>query len=157
MGEILFYFILFYVGDVWGGCFTLTRILVLTKDGSLCVKFLIMRNLMYNATYNHYNHLWWHILYFSHFQNLKFVNSAMWTHQGVNWFFPFKPNFCNFFEFSVTKSTQKSINIVHTLALKIVKWSLLNLKWQGLSKNAPKFQYSFQFQFYLVFVEKMIQ
>jgi hypothetical protein len=52
------------------------------------------------------------------------------------------------------------INIFHVLALKIVKWTLLNLIRQGLSKNsknASKFQYSCQFWFYLFFIEKMIE
>ncbi len=52
------------------------------------------------------------------------------------------------------------MNIFHTLALKIVKQTLLNLTRQGLSnntKNTLKSQYSFQFRFYLIFVEKMVQ
>jgi hypothetical protein len=34
-----------------------------------------------------------HVLYFSHFQNWKFLNSAMWTHWGLNWFFLPNPIF----------------------------------------------------------------
>jgi hypothetical protein len=48
----------------------------------------------------------------------------------------------------------------HTLALEIVKQTLLNLTCQGLSnntKNTSKFQYSFQFWFDLIIIEKMVQ
>jgi hypothetical protein len=73
--------------------------------------------------------------------------------------FPSRPNFCKLSEFPTTKFTQKII-LFHTLTLKIVEKNLLNLSHQEFSnntKNTPKFQYSFQFQFYLVFIEKMIQ
>jgi hypothetical protein len=33
------------------------------------------------------------ILYFSHFQNWKFLNLVMWTHWGLNWFFLPNPIF----------------------------------------------------------------
>jgi hypothetical protein len=55
-------------------------------------------------------------LYFSHFQNWKFLNSTMWTHWELNWIFFPNP----IFEFPATESTQKLISF-HTLALKIVK------------------------------------
>ncbi len=73
--------------------------------------------------------------------------------------FPSGPNFCKLSEFPTTKFTQKII-LFHTLTLKIVKKNLLNLSHQEFSnnaKNTPKFQYSFQFEFYLVLIEKMIQ
>jgi hypothetical protein len=51
-------------------------------------------------------------------------------------------------------------NIVHILGLKIMKSTLLNQTWWGLSnntKNAPKFQYYFRSWFFKKFNEKMVQ
>ncbi len=73
--------------------------------------------------------------------------------------FPPKPNFCNLFWFPANK-IHSDINILHILALKIVKHNFLNLTHWGLSNNTksvPKFHYSFQFWFYLIFIEKMVQ
>jgi hypothetical protein len=75
--------------------------------------------------------------------------------------FSFQSPFCDLFEFPTTICThQKFNNIVHILGLKITKSILLNQTWQGLSnntKNAPKFQYSFQSWFFKKFNEKMVQ
>jgi hypothetical protein len=50
------------------------------------------------------------------------------------------------------------INIFHTLALKIVKETLLNLTlpraFPNNTKDTPKLQWRFCFQFYLIFIEK---
>jgi hypothetical protein len=79
---------------------------------------------------------------------------------AFNWIFLPNP-FCNLFEFLTTICThQKFNNIVHILNLKITKSTLLNQTWWGLSnntKNAPKFQYSFQFWFFEKFNEKIVQ
>jgi hypothetical protein len=63
--------------------------------------------------------------------------------------------FLQFVWISSNKPTQ--INIFHTLALKIVKQTLLNLTYWELSNNtmnALKFQYSFQFGFHLILIKK---
>jgi hypothetical protein len=84
--------------------------------------------------------------------------AEIWMHSIE---FSFQTLFCNLFEFPTTIHThQKFNNIVHILGLKITKSTLLNQTWWGLSnntKNAPKFQYSFQSWFFKKFTEKMVQ
>jgi len=82
----------------------------------------------------------------------------MWTHWGLIRLFHSKPKSFQLVWISSNKIHSK-INVFHTLALTIVKLNsiLLNLTHRGLSKNtknALKFQYSFQWQFDLVFIEK---
>jgi hypothetical protein len=92
------------------------------------------------------------------FQNWKFSKFSNVNTLRAQLIFPSKPNFCNLFEFLATKSTQKS-NIFQTLALKIVKWILLNLTCLGLFKNKENPQIPIQFfslDFYLIFIEKLI-
>jgi len=84
--------------------------------------------------------------------------AQVWMHSIE---FSFQTPFCNLFEFPTTIHThQKFNNIVHILGLKIMKSILLNQTWWGLSnntKNAPKFQYSFQSWFLKKFNEKVVQ
>jgi hypothetical protein len=73
--------------------------------------------------------------------------------------FPSKPNFCNLFEFLANKIHSK-INIFHIFSCENCKRTPLNLTRQVLSNNTKstsEFQYNFQFWFYLVFIEKMVQ
>jgi hypothetical protein len=71
--------------------------------------------------------------------------------------FSFQTPFCNLFEFpKIIIIHQKFINIVHILCLKITKSTLLNQTRWGFSnntKNAPKFQYSFQFWFWHIWIQ----
>lgn len=80
--------------------------------------------------------------------------------EGSTDFFPSKPNFLQFVWISTNKICWK-INIFHTLALKIVKYTLLNLTCQRLSKNtknARKFSIKFSvLVFYLIFIQKTIK
>jgi hypothetical protein len=84
--------------------------------------------------------------------------AQVWMHSIE---FSFQTPFCNLFEFLTTIPThQKFNNIVHILGLKITKSTLLNQIWWRLSnntKNAPKFQYSFQSWFLKKINEKMVQ
>ncbi len=70
--------------------------------------------------------------------------AQVWTHCGPNWFFlpnPILPIGLNF-----QQQIHSKINIFRTLALKIVKWTLLNLTHWGLSKNtknSPKIPIQF--------------
>jgi hypothetical protein len=81
--------------------------------------------------------------------------TQLWAHWGLT-------DFSQFLQFVLISSNKihSKINTFHTLAQKIVKLTLLNLTHWGLfnnTKNASKFQYSFQFQVYLIFIEKIIQ
>jgi hypothetical protein len=84
--------------------------------------------------------------------------AQVWMHSIE---FSFQTPFCNFFEFPTIICThQKFNNIVHILGLKIMKSTLLNQTWWGLSNNTnntPKFQYSFQSRFFKKINEKMVQ
>jgi hypothetical protein len=70
---------------------------------------------------------------------LKFGNVNTMRVQRIS---PSQPNLFQFVWISSNK-THSKINIFHTLVLKIVKWTLLNLTCWGLSNNimnTPKFQ-----------------
>jgi len=75
--------------------------------------------------------------------------------------FSFQTFFCNLFEFPTKIRThQKFNNIVLILGLKITKSILLNQTWGGLpnnTKNAPKFQFTFQSWFFKKINEKLVQ
>jgi hypothetical protein len=75
--------------------------------------------------------------------------AQVWMHSIE---FSFQTPICNLFEFFITIHTHQNFNnIVHILGFKITKSTLLNQTWWGLSnntKNAPKFQYSFQSWFF---------
>jgi hypothetical protein len=59
--------------------------------------------------------------------------AQVWMHSIE---FSFQIPFCNLFEFSTTIHThQKFNNIIHILGLKIMKSTLLNQTWWGLSNN----------------------
>jgi hypothetical protein len=83
--------------------------------------------------------------------------AQVWMHSIE---FSFQTLFCNLFEFPTTILTHQKFNknIVHILGLKIMKSTLLNQTSWGLSsntKNAPKFQCSFQSWYFKKFNEKM--
>jgi hypothetical protein len=84
--------------------------------------------------------------------------AQVWMHSIE---FSFQTPFCDFFEFpTLIRTHQKFNNIVHILGVKITKSTSLNQTWWRLSnntKNAPKFQYSFQSWFFKTFNEKMVQ
>ncbi len=84
--------------------------------------------------------------------------AQVWMHSIE---FSFQTPFCNLFEFPTTICTHQNFNnIVHISGFKITKSALLNQTCWKLSnntKNAPKFQYSFQSWFFKNFYEKMVQ
>jgi hypothetical protein len=82
------------------------------------------------------------ILHFSLFQNEKLLNSAMWTHWGLNSFFLPNPIFAICLNFQQQKNHSKII-MFHPLALKIVKQNPTCQRLTNNIKNSPKFQYSF--------------
>jgi len=79
--------------------------------------------------------------------------AQVWMHSIE---FSFQTPFCNLLEFPTTLCAHQKFNIVHILGLKIMKSTLLNQTWRGLSnntKNTPKFRYKFQSWF----LKKLVQ
>jgi hypothetical protein len=87
--------------------------------------------------------VWTHSLFFT-FSELKFSKFGNVNTLRAQLIFPPKSNFCNLFEFSPTKFTQKSISSTHYLCE--IK-TLLNLTCQGLSHNTKNTRSQIPIQF----------
>jgi hypothetical protein len=71
--------------------------------------------------------------------------AQVWKHWELNWIFLPNQFFAIFLNFQ-QQNPLKINNIFHILALKIMKYTLLNLTgWvaYNITNNDPKFQYSF--------------
>ncbi len=71
--------------------------------------------------------------------------------------FSFETQILHFF---LNFQQQNPLNVFHILALKIVKFYFIKLDSLNIfqnTKNNPKFQCNFQLQFYLIFIEKLVQ
>ncbi len=95
---------------------------------------------------------------FSHFPNSKFLNSAMWTHWALNWFFLPDPIFAICLNFQ----QQNSLKNQYLPHISFENCEINSIKSHSLrlfnnTKNAPKFQSKFQFLFYWIFIEKLVQ
>jgi hypothetical protein len=92
------------------------------------------------------------------FSELKICKSSTVNTLKAQLIFPFKPIFCNLFEFS-EQNPLKNQYLPH-LTSENYEINVLNLIHQGLSNNTnntPIFQHNFQFQFYLIFTKKIVQ